>query len=98
MMIEGLKATVTSTELGEWLLKKVAEHDNKADAYQAEADKLSVIEVPSWASNDPVKGARDKSVEHRQKAQYFDFLLRHLESGAIYRLTMYELRELELIK
>ncbi len=105
-MIEGLQLDVPASELIDWIGGRIAHHQARATAHEAQLGKLA--EVP--ASNDddldvPVRRYRDDSPRealerklraHRDRATYLGFLRDHIVTQETYRLDEADLQALEI--
>jgi len=95
-MIEGFKLTIPGTVVKGWLDAAHARHAEKAAGYKASLDNLPVNERPDYSSGDPFSGLKSKILDHTTKARWFEMASKYVDVTETYRLSSYELRELEV--
>lgn len=95
-MIEGFKLTVPGIVIKEWLDEARDRHKEKAAGYKASLDNLPVNERPDYSSGDPFSGLKNKVNDHTTKMKWFELASKYIDVNETYRLTSYELRELEV--
>lgn len=87
-MIEGIKATVTGTELIGLLMKQSAFHTERARVYQDQVQSMldSKIALPENYSGNPREQLETKVTQHKNSAAELDFILTRIEKEEKYRL------------
>lgn len=98
-MIEGIKLDFTSDELRSIIADRVIHHAERQEFYESQATSLegNGCERNDYSGGDPVKGLRDKSKDHKTKAELFRVIGQHIVANEVYRLTESDLVRLELI-
>jgi len=104
MPIMGLQVDVKSAELKKIISSRVEYHQNKAEAYEAQAGKLRAtikgieedneVGKVTNSNGDPAQNMETKAKEHKDKAVHFQFLLDHVIVDETYRLSTEDLRML----
>jgi hypothetical protein len=107
-MIEGLKLSIGSLELQGLCDARVQYHTDKATFFENEVKRLAPVmaEMANEAqsqgkfsnSNSMTDSFEQKTAHHKDRATYFKFLANHLIAGESYRLSLEDLRILEIVK
>lgn len=102
-MIEGLKITVSGTELRTLCLTQAGKLKAKAERALEQADVYETAEVQtgvqqSTSNRDPVEDLRAAAVTHNSNAQELVFIADHLEPLETYLLGREDLYRLGIIK
>lgn len=107
-MIEGLKVTVSGTELRDLCLKQAEFHDARRATYSENAKNLADAEQGDEESGlgaiaytgqaDPKKALRDKATQHGNSADELRFIAAHLDLSESYLLDDSALRKLGITK
>lgn len=98
-MIEGVHIDVKADELIGLIADRSIYHTKKADAYRERITALAEagIKEDKNVSGDPMRGLMDKEQSHLEKVSFFDFLGEHIIPDETYRLSMNDLRTIEVI-
>jgi hypothetical protein len=95
-MIEGVKVNVSGKELEGHLGRRSIFHKEKADSYQKQYESIVQVRAENpQVSGDPTAFLKNEAASHRQKAQMFAFLAAHIDPEETYRLSGYELVQME---
>ena len=95
-MIEGVKVNVSGRELKAHLEQRSLFHKEKAESYQKQYDSIVQVRAENpTVSGDPTMFLKGEANTHRQKAQMFAFLAGHIDPDETFRITGYELIQLE---
>ena len=99
-MIEGIKVTITGTELRDLCLARAEHHVNRQNAYtqQLESMKFNQIEGMSYTNGDPIKSLEDKRLEHANAGAEMLFISKHLKPDEEYLLDRNDLFRLGITK
>ncbi len=104
-MIEGLKATVTGTELLPLINAQVEFHTKRAEFYAAEAKRMADLgaAVENAIANkyssmrDPREQLEGKAKEHRNAGARLAFIGKYLDVSEVYRLSDIDLHSLGVL-
>ncbi len=104
-MIEGLKVTLTATELKALCLKRALHHHSRAKTYAQQAETLETAGVAmneltqhTSMNNDPKKALLDRGSEHEMLASELSFIADHLDPAETYVLSRSDLYRLGIAK
>lgn len=98
--IEGLKVTVSGTELRYLCAKQAEFHQGRSAAYAEQHRSLqeAQIEAMTYSNGDPKKALADKQAEHENKARELTFIAEHIKQDAEYLLDRAALSEIGVIR
>lgn len=92
-MIEGLKVTVSGTELKQLALARAKFHAEKAATLKGQLSTLDSLDM-TGKSMDPAREARDKIENCNRQAAELQFIAEHLTDGETYLLESSDLVKL----
>lgn len=103
-MIDGIQFDISTNELKEHLMARVAVHEKKAILYSEKSNQFHEVisdedgqqKMSSMTNNNPVDTMRAGAKRHRIKASLFKFMANHLVQNETYRLSESDLGRLEL--
>lgn len=96
-MIDGLKISVSSTELKTHIEGRAKYHAQRAEFYSDQAGNLKSggLQLEA-ASNDPVGSLERSAKDHGEKAAFFSFLAEHIIPDERYILSENDLARIEI--
>lgn len=99
-MIEGLKVTVSGTELRELCMKRAAHHRERAKVYEGQRISMeqNEIEGMNYSNGDPKRVLKDKWTEHESEAAELEFIAEHLVPVESYLLDAPALAKLGIAR
>lgn len=89
-MIEGLKVTVTGSDLIVLCANRAAHLEDRAKTLKEQLPTLDSLQVPN-TSNRPGDDAREKIKRHTFQAAEMRFISQHIEPEEQYRLSDHDL-------
>jgi hypothetical protein len=100
LMIEGLKVTVSGTELKELCLKQGRHHKHRASVYAAQEQSMvaNQIEPMHYSGGDPRQALKDRRAVHESEANELEFIATHLVPNEQYLLDCAALTKLGITR
>lgn len=96
-MITGLKLQITTGQLRDHLLERIAFHVSRRDFYEAKAGEMEEAgERPQNITNDPVKSMKDRAEHHAGRVRAFQVWEKYLIPDEVYVLDNNDLSRLEM--
>lgn len=101
-MIQGLQVDVKSAELKKILEERLKYHEDKNEVLVAEASKLREsiknieedMVVGKGSGGDVAQNLETKARDHKDKANYYKFMIDHVIQDDVYRLGQEDLARL----
>lgn len=95
-MIEGLKVTISGTELADLCGQRADHHAERERVYaeQIASMESAKIEGMQYTGGDPVKALADKRAQHASEAAEMRFISEHVEPEESYLLARADLYKL----
>lgn len=95
-MIEGLRVTITGSEMRSLALKRVEHHRARASFYEAQLKAIPTLDddsdsAPQRGSKGPLDGIKDKITEHTCEADELQFMADHFPQDEQYVLDRNDL-------
>jgi hypothetical protein len=95
-MIEGVKFSVSGSEMKAHLESRVRFHRERAEFYEQQKEQFASAPTADM-SNDPVRGLKEAGKRHYERAELFSFYAAHTPVEETFRLSEHELQSLEFI-
>jgi hypothetical protein len=92
-MIEGLKVTISGSEVRELATKRAACHAEKAEQYRNQLEALAGLNVVG-TSNRPGDDAKARIIQHTEHAAEMQFIADHVDVNEQYILNSGDLARL----
>lgn len=101
-MIQGLQIDVQPDELIKILQERLEHHQAKSETYEKKAKELGAqiaaieedMEVGKVSGGTPVEQLARKAKEHKEQANWYDFMIKHVIRNDVYRLDQRDLQRL----
>ena len=96
-MIQGLKVTITGTELRELCHARAKHHRERMAVYQTQLHSVQELQIEGTHSGNPAKALEEKRAQHEAQAQEMEFIGSHIDTSETYLLDNSDLQKIGVV-